>query len=74
MEAKLLLQHLILDEKLFTMDHLNQKLLEFDLGYMEVKTGHLKYQGMSWDHQIIHFARMVRVNFVNKLSILHRVL
>ena len=37
MEAKLLLQHLILDEKLFTMDHLNQKLLEFDLGYMEVK-------------------------------------
>ena len=37
MEAKLLLQHLSLDEKLFTTDHLNQKLLEFDLGYMEVK-------------------------------------
>lgn len=35
MEAKLLLQHLIIEEKAFTLDFFNQKLLEFDLGYME---------------------------------------
>ena len=34
-EAKLLLKHCILTEKYFTLDHLNQLIDTFELGYME---------------------------------------
>ena len=37
MEAKLLLKYLIKEEGTFTLEWLNQRINEFELGYMEVK-------------------------------------
>ena len=37
MEVKLLLKYLIKEENVLTLDWLNQKLQEYELGYMEVK-------------------------------------
>ena len=37
MEAKLLLKYMIKEECLFTLEWLNDKIREFELGYMEVK-------------------------------------